>query len=357
MPGVAESWPLLSIGDLVRFRFSMWNMFVEVIGEIADVELRTETVSVLLPPPLHGNPSPYVVPYLQAILTTKSNMVNASEVLHTPNATEWQVREMDKAEQIQAGRFDIRFGFLGGVGFKIASDVLSPYTTAKVSTPRSRHLRRLVAPTLALSQPKVHSTLIRFKKPKPNYIQKVNEEQGSAVIDIIHKLHGNLPYLIFGPFGTGKSLTIVESILQVIINNPQAKILVCAPSDAACDVLAKRIYPLLRSLDHPSELLRINWWARKLASLPAELLPFCSISSTGYFLLPRVAEMRVASVIVCQCFMAGCLELQQRGWMNDHFTHVFVDETSQAMETEILVPLTMVSHNSVISHILFTLHS
>uniref|UniRef100_A0A7S2PN77 RNA helicase n=1 Tax=Leptocylindrus danicus TaxID=163516 RepID=A0A7S2PN77_9STRA len=46
-----------------------------------------------------------------------------------------------------------------------------------------------------------------------------------------------------------------------------------------------------------------------------------------------------ASVVVCQCFVAGCLGLgsSENDWMQNHFTHLFVDESSQSFECEALV--------------------
>jgi len=94
----------------------------------------------------------------------------------------------------------------------------------------------------------------------------------------------------------------------------------------------------------------MNWWARKVASLPAELLPFASVDHFGFFSVPSPKELLAASVVICQCFLAGCLRDEgfftkdavcnlANNWMEKHFTDVFVDEVSQAMEFEVLVPL------------------
>lgn len=42
-----------------------------------------------------------------------------------------------------------------------------------------------------------------------------NEEQKQAVQNIVYKTSGNAPFIIFGPPGTGKTMTIVEAIVQV----------------------------------------------------------------------------------------------------------------------------------------------
>ena len=141
-------------------------------------------------------------------------------------------------------------------------------------------------------------------------------------------------------------MCVCEAIVQVLRQNPIAKVLVCAPSDAACDVLASRLLPLLpkTNVQPPTGrrmLLRINWWSRKLASLDPSLLTSCSMDPVGaVFTLPTLTEFQAASIVVCQCFVAEWLEFcGKRGWTKKHFTHLFIDETSQAMECESLVPI------------------
>ena len=108
------------------------------------------------------------------------------------------------------------------------------------------------------------------------------------------------------------------------------KILVCAPSDAACDVVAKR---LLDNLPHSCEMLRVNWVSRNPASLPPELYSCSPMDKSGFFKFPVTKRLQEVSVIICQCFVAGCLELETEfktgPWMSKHFTHCFIDESSQ----------------------------
>jgi helicase MOV-10 len=42
-------------------------------------------------------------------------------------------------------------------------------------------------------------------------------EQKSAVEHIVSGSSGLAPYIVFGPPGTGKTMTIVEAIIQVLI--------------------------------------------------------------------------------------------------------------------------------------------
>lgn len=62
------------------------------------------------------------------------------------------------------------------------------------------------------------------------------------------------PFIVFGPPGTGKTVTIVEAILQIKKLRPNAKILVCAPANDACDLLAVKLQPHCTN----TELIRVN---------------------------------------------------------------------------------------------------
>lgn len=52
-------------------------------------------------------------------------------------------------------------------------------------------------------------------RPWFNKAIEKNPEQQAAVRNIVHNSSQNSPYLVFGPPGTGKTVTLVETILQV----------------------------------------------------------------------------------------------------------------------------------------------
>ncbi|KAF5343775.1 hypothetical protein D9757_015109 [Collybiopsis confluens] len=68
-----------------------------------------------------------------------------------------------------------------------------------------------------------------------------NPPQKQAVLLIVDQEPGSMPFVIFGPPGTGKTVTMVEAILQVLTLDSTSRILATAPSNSAADPIASRL--------------------------------------------------------------------------------------------------------------------
>ncbi len=128
--------------------------------------------------------------------------------------------------------------------------------------------------------------------------------------------------------GTGKTVTVVEAIRQILRREPNARILACAPSNSAADLLAQRLLSLT-----PTELLRCNAIFRSRMSLPDELVAY-STSKGNHFSIPPVSSLVTFKVIVSTCGHASFP--YNVGMPHGHFTHIFVDEAGQGTEPEVL---------------------
>lgn len=129
--------------------------------------------------------------------------------------------------------------------------------------------------------------------------------------------------------GTGKTVVIVEAIRQILISNPAAKILACAPSNSAADIIAERLSRVLTK----RELFRMNAPTRDKDSLPAPLKDF-SLLSRGEetFAIPAPRALKAYRVVVSTCVSASVP--YGVGVAHGHFSHIFVDEAGQAGEPE-----------------------
>lgn len=184
------------------------------------------------------------------------------------------------------------------------------------------------------------------------------------------------PMVLTGPAGTGKTQALLHGIFEVLKLSSDHRVLVCTPSHTAADVVTRRLAERLNR----EELWRLLDSDRPVKTVPASILPFTrQRTDTGAFRLPATTEELYSfRVIVCtcsdanvlyrleftnqqlrvqrQCFLSYAKETCQKlnlkvskvaeGASNPHFTHLFIDEASQATEPEIMIALSIVVDHS-----------
>nr|CAD7193948.1 unnamed protein product [Timema douglasi] len=182
--------------------------------------------------------------------------------------------------------------------------------------------------------------------------QRLNFYQKEAVRNILKGEARPLPYVIFGPPGTGKTITLVETIMQLLHLIPHSRLLVATPSNSASNLIAERLVDT--GLFLPGQLVRLvsyNLMAKGL--LPEKLIPYstCADITSCDEKTPLEEEpLKLSSnaktlgrhrVTIGTCSTLGLLHMM--AFPHGHFTHVLVDEAGQATEPEILIPLTLIN--------------
>ncbi|KAH6909397.1 RNA helicase [Coprinopsis sp. MPI-PUGE-AT-0042] len=183
-----------------------------------------------------------------------------------------------------------------------------------------------------LSMPYRRSRLVYF-----NSLISGNEPQVRAVSNIVHLPPGSPPFVVFGPPGTGKTITIVEAIRQVMQKNPQARILACAPSNSAADLIAERLCVGLG----PDVLFRMYAPSRSRDQMPDRLRNHVYINADGNYSVPIMMRMKSFRVIVATCVAASMVS--GIGMPRGHFSHIFIDEAGQATEPEAFISIKTMS--------------
>lgn len=161
-----------------------------------------------------------------------------------------------------------------------------------------------------------------------------NPQQHAAVQRIVAGSSKPAPHLVFGPPGTGKTITLVEAMNQVSRADPSAHILACAPSNSACDLLCER---LMVHMD-PHQVYRVYANSRDPRTVPKHLLKYCNWDERqDGFVCPKKGILMEYKIIVTTMVTAG--RLVSGGIPVGHFTHVFLDEAGQAVEPECVIAI------------------
>jgi helicase MOV-10 len=140
--------------------------------------------------------------------------------------------------------------------------------------------------------------------------------------------------------GTGKTITIVEAIRQLLKTKPNARILACAPSNSAADIIAERLTVALT----PSELFRMYAPSRSKSDIPDKLRDYVHSSVDGHFSVPPMGRLKNFRVVVATCVSAAMLA--GIGMPRGHYTHIFADEAGQATEPEVFIPIKTLADSS-----------
>jgi superfamily I DNA and/or RNA helicase len=152
---------------------------------------------------------------------------------------------------------------------------------------------------------------------------------------------------------------MVESALQILRNDPEAKILLSAPSNAAADTLVRRLKAHLL----PQQMFRLNSDKRTFAEVPQTILPYCFIENDK-FGLPPIKELMKFRIVVTTCSDAAIITkarvtnyhiqvakehfeqhlyfLPERRTASLFWTHLLIDEAAQASEPETLAAIEVV---------------
>lgn len=156
----------------------------------------------------------------------------------------------------------------------------------------------------------------------------LNIYQRQAISGILSGKCRPAPYVLFGPPGTGKTVTLIEAVLQVYRRQPSYKILVCANSNSSVDLCATRLKD--SGIISLNTLVRVAAFYRVDNQLIPPELEDITLDMDGL----QMQEYGKYRVVVTTCIQAGALyDYDQR------FDYVFIDEAGHSSEPESIIAL------------------
>lgn len=166
-----------------------------------------------------------------------------------------------------------------------------------------------------------------------------NPEQHAVVEHIVAGSSGTAPYLLHGPPGTGKTVTIVEAILQLAKTRTN-RILVCTDSNMAADHVATLLIQYADKFPKEEFLLRANSEFRVWETMPAILGPYSNGTSRQSWTRVTIAKFMTYSIVITTLVHAAKFAKDLKQKKHERVTtHVFIDEAAQASEPASLIPL------------------
>ena len=165
----------------------------------------------------------------------------------------------------------------------------------------------------------------------------LNPEQRRAVGNILlAQVDGlTVPYIVFGPPGTGKTKTVCEAVLQ-LCRHRSCTVLVTAPSNTAADLLLEKLSTSLSK----TEMLRFmafNRNPREVSSVNKSFT-YSYDDGEGVFVQPPLEDLLKVKVVVATCCMAA--KLFNLGLPRKHWDAIFIDECGHAVEPEAVAVFT-----------------
>ncbi|XP_078049915.1 putative helicase with zinc finger domain isoform X2 [Augochlora pura] len=169
----------------------------------------------------------------------------------------------------------------------------------------------------------------------------LNAEQKRAVAIMTAPAEISMPpLLLLGPFGTGKTYTIAEALCILLVKSIENKILLCTHSNSAADLYVKDFFDGWYKAKKCARLkpLRIYYKGRAMNTVHPVVLEYSLTKTNGTFRDPTEEDLRDCNLVVTTLATASSLT-----HLNLKFSHIVIDEAAQALECEILIPLSMAS--------------
>ena len=177
-------------------------------------------------------------------------------------------------------------------------------------------------------------------QPRQTNDDHVPAPQTYALYRIINSDCSKAPVLVVGSFGTGKTRVLARAAYQILHNDSEAKVLICAHHQSSADSLVDNYF---------GKMIRAGWYEGKslVRIIPTDRYRNENEYQKYYRTVWQVQWMNKQSLkLVVTTFVTSRNLFEPLG--RNHFTHILLDEGAQTREPEIIAPLCLANNNTKI---------
>lgn len=198
-------------------------------------------------------------------------------------------------------------------------------------------LAKLLPSVQLLSQP-LEPTHIRVNHPLGFPLDE--EYQKKALCQML-SCNAKIPYILLGPFGTGKTHVLAGVVLK-LLDNPQNRVLVATHQNIAADSL----YRNLQKHEPYVYIKALRLFPNKRAMEHVQLLPGRKHTCEALRMV-TLASLKEWPVIITTFLTALNLKkMEEKGGNRMAFTHILIDEGAQSREPELLGALVLTQQST-----------
>lgn len=172
----------------------------------------------------------------------------------------------------------------------------------------------------------------------------LNDKQKKAVAVIMAPKDDILPpILLLGPFGTGKTSTIAETLRILLLDDPTSKIILCTQSNSAADLYVKDFFHnwYQESQDPRLKPVRIYYKGRGRNTVHTVVREYTLTDQSGRFREPTKEDIAECGLIITTLATSSCLTP-----LDLEPSHIVIDEAAQALECEALTALALANERT-----------
>ena len=177
----------------------------------------------------------------------------------------------------------------------------------------------------------------------------LTKSQQNAIASALDNSYQNVPTIISGPFGCGKSWTLSHLAYLLATQSIPVRVLICCKNNYPADKYIEDIHTL--SLQHGTKLDTANSAGLTLLyrfyppprRLTSELIRrYSTLTTDDHGLVPEDKELFFCRIIVTTVF--ACPFLVRMNLPKEFFTHIVLDEAAQISEPELGIPISLAGH-------------